>query len=41
MLKKITPETTPRHLDRKGGADDDEESKNADVKSEISEASAM
>lgn len=38
MLKKITPETTPRHLDRRG-AKEDEESKNVDAKSEISEPS--
>jgi len=41
MLKKITPETTPRHLDRRGGGEEDEESKNADAKSEISEPSAL
>ena len=40
MLKAITPETTPRHLDRKGG-EEDEESKNADAKSEISEPSVL
>ena len=42
MLKAITPETTPRHLDRKGG-EEDEESKNADAKSqsEISGTSVL
>lgn len=42
MLKQITPETTPRHLDRKG-AEEDEESKNLDAKSqsEISGTSVL